>query len=111
MTKEISPLDKKKFEEIKKQLVLIGFKESAFIRVELLFYEAITIAREYGDELETNALLTSLKELEAGQYQSTKLYFKKSSQREQMIKRFMNQFKIILSSAIKNAYFQQKELF
>ena len=104
MTKEISLQHKKRFEEIKKQLTLTGFKEANFIKVELLFYEAIEIAREYGNDTDQNSFLASLKSLQSNHYKATKEYFKKSSQREQVIKKFMNQFKIILSSGIKNSF-------
>ena len=103
MTAKISIPHKKRFEEIKKELTLIGSREANFIKVELLFFEAITIAREYGNDIDQNTLLYSLKNLQNTSYQDTKEHLKKSSQQEQVIKRFVNQFKIVLSSAIKNS--------
>lgn len=108
MKKAISTEHKKAFEEMKKQLTLIGSREANYIKVELLFYEAMTLSRAYGESIEENNLLAALKQLQAAQYQTTKELFKKSSQREHAIKRFMNQFKIILSLAIKNAYFHKE---
>lgn len=102
---EVTPkTDKQRFEEIRKSLTEIGSKESAFIRIEQLFYEAINISRNYGNEVASNKLLALFKNLEANQYQDTKAHFRKSSQREQVIKRFINQFKIVLAIAIKEYF-------
>jgi hypothetical protein len=99
---EVTPkTDKQRFEEMRKSLTEIGPKESAFVRIEQLFYEAINISRNYGNEVTSNKLLALFKNLEANQYQDTKAHFRKSSQREQVIKRFINQFKIALAIAIK----------
>jgi hypothetical protein len=99
---EVTPkTDKQRFEEIRKSLTEIGSKESAFVRIEQLFYEAINISRNYGNEVDSNKLLALFKNLEANQYQDTKAHFRKSSQREQVIKRFINQFKIVLAIGIK----------
>jgi len=94
--------DKQRFEEIRKSITEIGSKESAFIRIEQLFYEAINISRNYGNNVDDNKLLGLFKDLEADHYKNTKAHFRKSSQREQVIKRFINHFKIVLAVAIKN---------
>ena len=95
---EVTPkTDKQRFEEIRKSISEIGPKESSFIRVEQLFYEAINISRNYGNDVSSNKLLALFKALEADHYQNTKAHFRKSSQREQVIKRFINQFKIVLA--------------
>ena len=94
---------KQKLEKIKKQLTAVGSKEANFLKIELLFYEAMETAREYGKDSKQNNLLDVLKDLQAGQYQETKQLFKKSSQREQVIKKFINRFKTVLSLAIKNS--------
>ena len=94
--------DKQRFEEIRKSITEIGPKESAFIRIEQLFYEAINISRNYGNDVAENKLLALFKNLEADHYQNTKAHFRKSSQREQVIKRFINHFKMVLAVAIKN---------
>ena len=108
MTKELSQEHKQSFEEIKKKLTVIGSKESNFLKVELLFYEAMEIARTYGGDLDENKLLAALKQLQTNQYQDTKTVFKKSSQREQVIRRFISQFKNILSAGLKNQFFTQQ---
>lgn len=102
MSEPTPKTDKQRFEEIRKSISSIGPKESAFIRVEQLFYEAINISRNYGNDVTENKLLALFKELEADHYQNTKAHFKKSSQRELVIKRFINHFKIVLALAIKN---------
>ena len=89
-------------DDIRKQLALIGCKESSFITVELLFYDALTISRTSGDDPSSNQLLSDLKQLEGKQYKDTKELFRKSTQKEHAIKRFIVQFKLILTQAIKN---------
>ena len=104
MTKQITPDHRQQFEEIKKRLTIIGSKEANFLKIELLFYEAITIARTYGDDVQENKLLEALKKLKVNQFQDTKAFFKKSTQREQVIRRFISQLKLILSAANKNQF-------
>ena len=95
--------DKQRFEEIRKSITEIGAKESAFIRIEQLFYEAINISRSHGNDIADNKLLALFKELEESDYyQKTRAHFRKSSQREQAIRRFINQFKKLLALAIKS---------
>src|SRR5687767_13490334 len=105
MTTETPKTDKQRFEEIRKSIVEIGHKESSFVRIEQLFYEAITIARNHGNDIADNKLLALFKQLEESEYyQKTKAHFRKSSQREQAIRRFSNQFKLLLTTAIKNHF-------
>lgn len=104
MTSTISPEHKLLFEETKKNLSSIGAKETNFLKVELMFYNVMGIARTYGEDPETNNLLGALKKLQMNEYQQTKTLFKKSVQRERVIRRFMNQLKGILSSGCKNQY-------
>jgi hypothetical protein len=56
------------FGEMKKSLSVFGARESNFINVELLFYKAVAVAREYGQDVEENRLLAALKDLQANQY-------------------------------------------
>jgi hypothetical protein len=106
MKQSISVAHKQQLEEIRKTLTITGAKESAFVKVELLFYEAISVAREYGDDLPENGLLAALKQLQANEYRETKALFNKSTQRERVIRRFISSLKSVLSAAIKNVYFQ-----
>jgi hypothetical protein len=98
MSITLSSLHHGRLAEIKKSLSLLGSKESSFLQVELLFYEALEIAREYGNDLNENSLLVHLKELQENEYQRTKEKTKKSTQREQFIRRFILQFKKVLPS-------------
>ena len=102
MTEAITQQFRDRLEEIRKKLATLGSKETQFMAVEMLFYDYITIARTYGNETEDNKLLLALKELEAGAYANTKNFFKKSHQREHVIRRFIVQFKNILASAIRD---------
>jgi hypothetical protein len=97
---------KKQFEEMKKNLSLIGASEGNFIKVELLFYEAMSVARLYGDDVTENGLLAAMKQLQGNQYQQTKALFNKSAQRERVIRRFVSSFKNVLTAGIRNEFFQ-----
>jgi hypothetical protein len=97
MTISVSPLHRKRFEEIIRDLSALGSKESNFTKVELLFYEVMTISRSYGDNTGENGLLSSLKHLQQEQYEQTKKATKKQAQRELHIRRFVVQLKRVLS--------------
>lgn len=103
MTTTLSESHKQRFEEIRKAIVETGGKETNFSKIEQLFYEAINISRSYGNDVTENKLLALFKKLEAEQYHDTATLFKKSSKREQAIKRFINQFKNVLNKATKAA--------
>ncbi|RYF86883.1 MAG: hypothetical protein EON98_02305 [Chitinophagaceae bacterium] len=105
MTKQLTGEHQLQLENIKKMTASIGAKESSFLKVELLFYEAMDIARLYGNDVEENKLLAALKRLQANAYSDTKVLLKKSSQQEQVIRRFISQFKAILSSGSKNLFY------
>ena len=106
MKDRLSIEHKKLFDEIKKELTIIGAKEGSFIKVELLFYKAMSVAREYGDDVVENGLLAAFKELQANQYQQTNLSFSKSIQRERVIRRFISSLKSVLSAGMNNAFYQ-----
>jgi hypothetical protein len=97
MTLILTDTHKKRLEEIRKEVSLIGSKESSFLKVELLFYEALSIAREYGSDARENPLLEDLKRVQESVYEKTNELYKKSSQRELSIRRFIVQFKKVLS--------------
>jgi len=97
---------KQRLEEIKKQLIQIGSRETSFVRVELLFYETIQLART-SNSGNDNPLLLALKKLEDEQYKDTKELFRKSSRREQVIRKFIARFKTVLNTAIKHLETEQ----
>lgn len=96
----ISARHKQQFESMKQSLTSIGAKESGFIRVELLFFEAISVAREYGDDVANNELLGALRQLQANEYKQTQGMFKKNTQRERVIGRFIRSFRDVLTVAV-----------
>jgi hypothetical protein len=89
---------RKRFEAIKKELSLLGSTESNFLQVELLFFEALSISREYGDDPQANPLLAALRQLQETAYEKTKLPTHKRSQRESLIRRFVLGLKKVLSA-------------
>ena len=106
MKKPISTEHKKQLEEIRRSLTAIGARESNFIKVELLFYDAMGIAREYGDDVADNGLLAAFKQLQANQYLQTKALFSKSAQRERVIRRFISSLKEVLTAGIRDSFYQ-----
>jgi hypothetical protein len=97
MINSISPIHQQRFEEIRKGLQSLGSKESQFLKIELLFYEALAISRVYGNDLQTNHLLASLKDVQHNQYEKTKSITKKPGQRELLIRRFVVSLRKVLS--------------
>lgn len=83
--------------EISEKLKSQGHHECGFTGSEILFYEAIAIARDYGNDVSGNSLLAELKHLENNQYRNTQTIFNKSSQREHRIKSFVRQLVGILA--------------
>jgi hypothetical protein len=106
MMELLSQSDKKQLEGIKRELTVTGAKESSFVKIELLFYQAISVARQYGDNEDENGLLAALKKIQVSEYQDTKAYFKKNTQREKVIRRFISSIKNALSTAVKNGFAQ-----
>jgi hypothetical protein len=99
---KLEQIQKLKLELIQKKLSTIGCKEKTFIIVEIMFFDAITISREICKGLGKTELFNTLKKIQTVEYQSTKAHFRKSSQREKVIKTFIITFKKALSKAITN---------
>lgn len=93
MTPAISIDHKKRFDEIKRKLSALGSGENNFVQVELLFFEALTISKEYGEDPLDNSLLAGLKHLQQEEYEKTKLPTHKKNQREHSIRRFISALK------------------
>lgn len=90
-------MHKHRFGEMVKSLSTIGSHEGSFVKIELLFFEALEIARSYGEEPFSNSLLQSLNDLRDDGYRKTNEHFKKRSQRELCIRRFISQFRRVIS--------------
>ncbi|RYZ62150.1 MAG: hypothetical protein EOO14_03110 [Chitinophagaceae bacterium] len=97
----ISNTDKRFFEETKKQLALFGSKECNFLKVELLFYDTLQVARHYGDDPADNSLLAALKQLQLVGFAEAKTRCNKVTTQERLIKRFNGQFRAVLGSALR----------
>lgn len=96
----ISKLHKEQFSDMRKRLVTIGSRESTFTSVEILFYDALAIARSYGPG--DNPLLQSLECLKSAEYTLAMGRFARGAQRERAIKRFITKFKCLLGNSIKD---------
>lgn len=105
MTISVSHIHRQRLEEVRKNLQVLGYKESRFIKIELLFFEVLNISKTYGEDPEQNSLLASLKYLQHDQYEKTKIATKKARERESAIRRFVVALRKVLSeyiNAIKN---------
>jgi len=97
MTTPISNAHRARLNEIRKSLQTLGWKEAQFLKIELLFFEALEISRTYSDDPDENTLLAALKNLQNDQYQKTKIATRKASERESSIRRFVVSFRKALS--------------
>jgi hypothetical protein len=98
MTVKLSIEHQKHLTGIKKRLDDAGWRESSFIKVELLFFEALDIARNYGNDEKENGLLASLKKVQSNQYEEANRPTAKVSERERRIRRFVAELRRILAS-------------
>lgn len=97
----ISNTDKRFFEDAKKQLTQFGSKECNFLKVEMLFYDTMKVARQYGDDLAENSLLAALKKLQLVGFAEAKTRCSRVTTQERLIKRFNGQFRAVLGSALR----------
>lgn len=97
MAISISDTHRHRLEEIRKNLQELGNKESVFVKIELLFFEVLSIAKTYGEDPEQNTLLAELKALQHQQYEKTKIATRKATERESAIRRFTVGLRKILS--------------
>jgi hypothetical protein len=97
MITPVSKVHRVRLSEIRKSLRALGCKEAQFLKIELLFFEALDISRNYTDDLDDNTLLAALKNVQNDQYQKTKIATRKASERESSIRRFVVSFRKALS--------------
>ncbi|MEI6946617.1 hypothetical protein V9K67_05400 [Paraflavisolibacter sp. H34] len=93
MNQQISLQHKERFREIFLKLKIMSCSEYTFREIENLFYEALSITRNYGNDANENPYLAELKQMENKQYRLTQEKYRKSSQRERVIKQFRNSFR------------------
>lgn len=98
--KSIEKSQRDELERMKKQLSVLGSREGNFINVEILFYEAITLARTLNDDDQENKLLAALKQIQATEYRSAKELYPRSTMKEKAIRKFMSRFKNALADTI-----------
>jgi hypothetical protein len=99
MIPSILDIHRRRFEEIRKSLQELGYKEGQFVKVELLFFEVVSISKTYGENPEENSFLAALKKLQHDQYEKTKIATRKASEREFAIRQFVVGLRKILSTA------------
>ena len=99
MTLSISTNHRKRFEEIRRKLQLLGCKESEFLKIELLFFELISISKSYGEDVAENNLLAALKDVQHSEYRKTQTATRKPGERELSIRKFIVSLRKILSGS------------
>ena len=77
----ITTADRKRFDAIRKDLDMLGSRESTFLKVELLFYEALNMAKTYEANVQLNTLLAALRQVQVGAYEKTKEVCRTSTQK------------------------------
>jgi hypothetical protein len=97
MITSLSLTHRQRLEAIRRKLQQLGNKESEFVKVELLFFEVLSIAKTYGEDPEQNEFLAGLKSLQHDQYEKTKIATRKASERESAIRRFTVGLRKLLS--------------
>lgn len=97
MITSVSATHRERLHAISKTLRVLGNKESEFLKIELLFFEALDISRTYTDDLTQNTLLAALKNVQNEEYQKTKIATRKASERESAIRRFIVSFRKAIS--------------
>lgn len=95
----ISNSHRKRLEEIRKKLQSVGSKECEFLKIELLFYEAISISKSYGEDAAKNNLLAALKDVQHDQYLKTQTVTRKPQERELSIRKFIVSLRKVLSGS------------
>lgn len=98
MNNSISKTDRQRLEEIRKGLQNTGYKESGFLKIELLFFEALDISKTYGNDPKENGLLAALKSVQNDQYEKARAVTKKISERESSIRKFIVSLRKVLSA-------------
>jgi diketogulonate reductase-like aldo/keto reductase len=93
MKLQISPTHKKALSDINRNLMELGCQEANFTKVELLFYEALDTARQYGTDPDANELLQRLSQVRAQSYPLTSNLYQKKLHRERSIRQFIRQFR------------------
>ena len=97
----ITSVYKQTLQSIYSQLVPMSTNESAFTGMENLFYTALQLARNYGNDQGENLLLKDFIEVKETVYSETQKQYSKSRQRELTIFHFKAAFKKKLAIWIK----------
>lgn len=98
MTTSISPIHRERFTQIRRSLSVLGNSEKNFLQVQLLFYEVLTIAKDYGSSADSNDLLAQLRQLEQNEYRIATTPTVKQNQRQNNIRHFISGLKKIISA-------------
>ncbi|MCU7552665.1 hypothetical protein OCK74_26330 [Chitinophagaceae bacterium LB-8] len=101
LSEKISENDKRSIDYAIRRIRAISSDEGSFIQLELLYYEVLSIARTYGNEINENTMLAGLKQIESNEYKHAQERFKTSSQKIGAIQKFRVAIKKELSLWIK----------
>jgi hypothetical protein len=101
MQKQLSNDDKAKLAAIHKALSLLPSTEHAFMKMESLFYDALSIARDYSTSDEKNSFLYNLLRLKEEEFKTAQEKYTKARQHEVAIKQFRSAFKKELSTYLR----------
>jgi hypothetical protein len=97
----LSEVHKRSIDDAIRRIRSISVNEGSFIQLELLYYNLLSIAREYGNDMDENNMLAGLKHIEYNEYKHAQEWFKSSSQKVVAIQKFRLAIKKELSSWVK----------
>lgn len=97
----LSEEHKRSIDEAIRKIRFMSSEESSFIQLELLYYNVLSIARAYGNNINENPMLAGLKHIEGKEYKNAQERFKTCSQKVIAIQKFRMAIKRELSSWIK----------
>ena len=86
--KQLTEAHKKSIDLAIRRIRTLSSCESSFIQLELVYYDVLSIARLYGNEINENAMLAGLKQIECNEYKYAQERFKSSSQKVNAIQKF-----------------------
>ena len=89
-----------RLKEISTKLKSFDCKQSSLVLIEALFFEALSISRNYPQELSKSTLFSDLIRLKENEYKRTQEYCKTIGTKETSIRHFRFYLKKVLDKAI-----------
>ena len=89
-----------RLKEISSQLQKFDCKQSSLVLLENLFFEALSLSRNYADEPGQSTLTYELMQMKENEYKRTQEYGKTIKTQESLIRNFRHKFKKVVDKSI-----------